>query len=80
VLVAFGLLLSRPVSAENWPAWRGPRLDGTSLETGVPTHWSTASNKVWKTELPGAVHASPAVSRRELFLRGDRHLICIGIP
>jgi hypothetical protein len=26
--------------AENWPQWRGPRLDGTSAEATVPVHWS----------------------------------------
>jgi hypothetical protein len=26
--------------AEEWPAWRGPRGDGTRLETRVPTQWS----------------------------------------
>jgi hypothetical protein len=56
-------LLSLPLFArgENWPCWRGPRLDGTSLETNVPTHWSATSNVVWKTGLPGLGHASPIV-------------------
>jgi len=49
------------VSAENWPAWRGPRGDGTSLEKNVPVRWSATSNVVWKTELPGVGHASPIV-------------------
>jgi hypothetical protein len=26
--------------AENWPCWRGPRGDGTSIETDVPTRWN----------------------------------------
>ena len=46
-------------SAENWPGWRGPRGDGTSLESKPPIHWSANSNVVWKTELPGNGHASP---------------------
>jgi outer membrane protein assembly factor BamB len=58
MVVASGL--SCPESrAENWPCWRGPRLDGTSLETDLPRFWSATSNLVWKTELPGVGHASP---------------------
>lgn len=56
-----------PVGAENWPAWRGPRLDGTSLEKTFPVHWSATSNVVWKTALPGAGHASPIVWNDRVF-------------
>jgi hypothetical protein len=49
------------VLAENWPGWRGPRGDGTSLEINVPVHWSATSNVLWKTEIPGVGHASPIV-------------------
>src|SRR5206468_5824272 len=55
----FGLAFS--AIGENWPCWRGPRLDGTSLETNIPIHWNATSNVVWKTELPGSGHASPIV-------------------
>src|ERR1043166_7855177 len=53
--------------AENWPQWRGSRLDGTSAEKDVPVHWSATSNVLWKTELPGAGHASPIVSKGKIF-------------
>ena len=33
------LLSGATAQAENWPGWRGPRGDGTSLEENVPTHW-----------------------------------------
>src|SRR5258705_553311 len=55
------------VHAENWPCWRGPRLDGTSLESGIPQRWSSSNNVVWKTELPGIGHASPIVWNDRLF-------------
>src|SRR5438876_2507379 len=64
------LLLICPLSsllAENWPCWRGPRQDGTSIETNVPIHWSATSNVVWKTELPGFGHASPIVHGDHIF-------------
>jgi outer membrane protein assembly factor BamB len=56
-----------PLVAENWPQWRGPRLDGTSTEKNVPIHWSATSNVVWKTELPGLGHASPIVYGGKVF-------------
>jgi outer membrane protein assembly factor BamB len=62
-LFFFIVLLAMPVAAgaENWPGWRGPRGDGSSLETNVPLHWSASSNVLWKSELPGTGHASPIV-------------------
>jgi outer membrane protein assembly factor BamB len=53
--------------AEDWPGWRGPRGDGTSLETNLPVHWSAASNVLWKVAVPGAGHASPIVWRDRVF-------------
>jgi outer membrane protein assembly factor BamB len=53
--------------SENWPVWRGPRGDGTSLEKNVPIHWSGTSNVLWKTELPGVGHASIVVWKEKLF-------------
>jgi len=53
--------------AENWPQWRGPRLDGTSAEKNVPVDWSATSNVVWKTALPGLGHASPIVFGDKVF-------------
>jgi outer membrane protein assembly factor BamB len=53
--------------AENWPSWRGPRGDGTSLETNVPTQWSGTNNVLWKTEIPGLGHASPIVFGSRVF-------------
>ena len=56
--------------AENWPGWRGPRGDGTSEETDVPTHWDGAKgeNIAWKVEVPGTGHASPIVWDDRIFL------------
>lgn len=52
---------------ENWPQWRGPRLDGTSREVNVPVRWSSTSNVLWKTALPGSGHASPIVFGDQVF-------------
>src|SRR3954470_8835037 len=61
------LLLATSALAENWPCWRGPRLDGTSLEPNIPQTWSGESNIAWKVELPGVGHASPIVWNDRLF-------------
>lgn len=82
----FVLILSlacADLAAENWPFWRGPRGDGTSLETAVPVRWSPQSNIVWKTELPGTGHASPVVFGDHLFTVSaltdseERVLLCL---
>jgi outer membrane protein assembly factor BamB len=58
------------VCGENWPGWRGPRGDGTSLEKDVPRRWNgeTGENVVWKVEVPGRGHASPIVWNDRIFL------------
>jgi outer membrane protein assembly factor BamB len=84
---ALGLFLAAAFSfthpnllAENWPQFRGPRGDGTSLETNVPVHWSATRNLVWKSPLPGEGHSSPVVWGDSLFITsadktsGRRHL------
>src|SRR5687768_11732960 len=56
--------------AEEWPCWRGPRGDGTSLENRVPVTWNgeTGAGVRWKVALPGSGHASPIVYGDRLFL------------
>src|SRR5258706_12858694 len=82
-LFAFLICFASSAIAENWSCWRGPRLDGTSLETNVPIHWSATSNVIWKTELPGSGHASPIVQGDRIFTVSattgaqDRLLLCL---
>jgi len=83
-LFLFGLLASvNSACAENWPAWRGPRGDGTSSETHVPVHWSATTNVVWKTRIPGDGHASPIGWDDRVFTvtalldSEDRALLCL---
>jgi outer membrane protein assembly factor BamB len=56
------------VQAENWPCWRGPRGDGTSLETNLLTEWSATKNVRWKAKLPGPGNSSPIVWGDKIFL------------
>ena len=68
------LRFSGPADAENWPRWRGPRGDGSSLENGVPTHWNGPNhqNIAWKVRIPGLGHASPIVWEDRIFLVSGR--------
>lgn len=78
-LLIVGLLLGGfagegAARGENWPGWRGPRGDGTVVETGLPTRWdgTTGENIAWKTELPGVGHSSPVVWEDSLFVTSCR--------
>lgn len=57
-------------AGESWPCWRGPRGDGTSVETNVPTKWNgeTGDNIAWKVPVLGTGHASPVVWGDRIFL------------
>ncbi|MEE8524549.1 MAG: PQQ-binding-like beta-propeller repeat protein [Thermoanaerobaculia bacterium] len=57
-----------PAVAENWPHWRGPRFDGTSTETGLPTIWSGDQNVRWRLPLPGPAGSTPVVWGDRLYL------------
>ena len=69
MLLIAACVMSCTAHAENWPGWRGPRGDGTSIETQVPIRWDGASgeNVTWKVEVPGIGHASPIVWQDRLF-------------
>ncbi|HXG53739.1 MAG TPA: PQQ-binding-like beta-propeller repeat protein [Vicinamibacterales bacterium] len=58
------------LSADNWPQWRGPHLNGTSSETGLPLTWSTATgeNIAWKLALPSRSGATPIIWKDTIFL------------
>ena len=77
------LLLPRLAVAENWPMWRGPRGDGTSMETNVPVHWSPTENIAWRVAIPGKGHASPIVWEDRVFVvtclppSQERVLVCL---
>src|SRR4051794_25576663 len=70
-------------AAEEWPGWRGPRGDGTSLEAGVPLRWGRDQNVRWKTPIPGQGHSSPVVGGDRVFVttcledEGQRVLLCL---
>jgi len=75
------LVIGLEVHGENWPQWRGPRLNGISNETGIPTEWSDTKNVAWKVELPGKAGATPVVWDDRIYLTtangNDLELWCL---
>lgn len=60
--VALTSFLHPAGAADEWPQWRGPRLDGTSLTArNLPVRWSETENVVWRTKLPSWSAATPIV-------------------
>jgi outer membrane protein assembly factor BamB len=57
-----------PLSAENWPQWRGPLATGVSAETGLPQTWSNTENVAWKARLGGLGVSSPIVWGDRVFV------------
>ncbi len=60
--------LAATATAEDWPHWRGPRFDGTSQATSLPSEWDRTKNVKWRLELPGDSAATPIVSGERIFL------------
>jgi len=56
------------VSAENWPQWRGPQLNGVSAEKGLPTKWTPEENIAWKLAMPSRTGATPIIWNNHIFL------------
>jgi outer membrane protein assembly factor BamB len=66
--LAIGLSTVITVSAENWPQWRGPRLNGSSNEKGLPLKWSAGENVAWKLPMPSRSGATPIIWNDAIFL------------
>ncbi|MGV3720284.1 MAG: PQQ-binding-like beta-propeller repeat protein [Actinomycetota bacterium] len=84
VIATLTLLLAVSAAlAENWPGFRGPRGDGSSLEKDLPLKWSATENVAWKVALPGRGHASPVVWGDRIFVvsavqeKQERILLCL---
>jgi len=58
-----------PVSASDWPAFRGPNSSGVAHETNLPVEMAPQKNVVWKTPIaPG--HSSPVLIGNSIFMTG----------
>ncbi len=68
-LVASVLILNvSAVTAENWPTWRGPSLNGVAPEGDYPLEWNEDAGIAWQTDLPGVGGSTPAVWGDHIFL------------
>ncbi len=80
VTLAVALIASASFG-DDWPQWRGARLDGRSLESNLPTSWSKTDNVLWRLALPGPAGASPVVFGDRVFVTSpdgnDILLICV---
>ena len=67
-------------SADNWPQWRGAKLDSVSNETNLPDSLSK-NNRLWRFEMPGPGGSSPIVWEDKIFVASvdgaDLSLLCI---
>ena len=70
-----GDLAAREAAAanRNWPQWRGPFLNGSTAETGLPTTFSRTENVVWRVPMPGPSAATPAVWGDRVFVSSTVH-------
>lgn len=70
------------IHSQNWPNWRGPNGDGTSIETNLPVRWDSVTNVVWKIPVPGKGYSSPVIWKDKLFLttaypeKQEKALLC----
>jgi outer membrane protein assembly factor BamB len=67
--VAMGVLLcAGAISADDWPAFRGPSGTGVSTEKSAPATWAADKTIKWKVPLAQPGNGSPIVSNGRVFL------------
>ncbi|MCL5096254.1 MAG: PQQ-like beta-propeller repeat protein [Candidatus Omnitrophica bacterium] len=81
-LAGFSLLtfMACAARANDWPRWRGPRVNGISTETGWSTNWPAEGPKVlWKAKI-GVGFSTVSVSHGRLYTMGNSdetdHVYC----
>ena len=55
----------------NWPEFRGPRGDGSTVSTNLPLHWgedTTSSAVKWSTAIHGKAWSSPVIWGRQVWV------------
>jgi len=67
-LVILILSLITIATAQNWPQWRGPNLNGLSGEKNLPAKWTTEENIAWKVAMPGWSGSTPIIWGNHIFL------------
>jgi outer membrane protein assembly factor BamB len=57
-------------SLADWPQFRGPTGQGTSVDKGLPTNWSGTQNIVWKVEPPYPGASTPIIVGKHIYVTG----------
>lgn len=67
--LSLAVLITTPCSAADWPAWRGPTMDGhAAAGQKPPLKWSESEGVLWKTPVRGRGHGSPTVVGGHVYL------------
>jgi outer membrane protein assembly factor BamB len=63
-------LLTAPVTAQNWPSFRGSSASGTADQQQLPDGWDAEKNVniLWRADMPGLAHSSPIVWADRIFI------------
>ncbi|HNT34127.1 MAG TPA: PQQ-binding-like beta-propeller repeat protein, partial [bacterium] len=81
--LAILFLAVSPVAASEWPQWRGPFLNGSSDEKGLPERWTKEDGVLWTAPMPGEGGSTPVIQGGCVFLtstdrkNNDLHAICL---
>src|SRR5437660_3747747 len=67
-ITLLSLVAITALAEQDWPQFRGPRGDGTSMAVDVPLTWNETNNIAWKIPVPGRGRSSPVVLTNRLFL------------
>ena len=62
------LVISLPVSATDWPQWRGPFFNGSTDEKNHPDSWSQTEGIEWVSPLPGPSGATAVICNGRVFV------------
>ncbi len=69
-LLSVLFLISTPfmLLADDWPQWRGPKLDSVSSEASIPGDIAAEGALKWRLPLPGPGGSSPIVAKGKVFI------------
>jgi len=66
--VVAGLTMCHDVPGQNWPNWRGPNFNGTTMAKNLPTEFSKTKGVKWVSDLPGPSAATPIIWNDHVFV------------
>jgi len=67
-LAGLAWALTGTVTADNWPAWRGPTANGVAPGANPPKEFSEEKNVLWKIKVPGSGNSTPVIWGNQLFV------------